>query len=137
MLYRETGQYKASYEADQQIFPITQDKYLFWGFMVFLLVVPTIYGSGSYGKSSDLWVGARSHPAFWGSYHISLRLGASHFLYNLFIGIKLLTIEYSLESFPFELSFSYGKNSLNWIVVWAIWWIEYIWYGQLVHPFFH
>lgn len=45
MLYRETGQYKASYEADQQIFPITQDKYLFWGFMVFLLVVPTFFGS--------------------------------------------------------------------------------------------
>ena len=45
MLYRETGQYKASYEADQQIFPIAQDRYLFWGFMAFLLVVPTFFGS--------------------------------------------------------------------------------------------
>jgi len=45
VLYRETGQYKASYEADQQIFPIAQDRYLFWGFMAFLLVVPTFFGS--------------------------------------------------------------------------------------------
>jgi len=45
VLYRETGQYKANYAADQQIFPIAQDRYLFWAFMAFLLVVPTFFGS--------------------------------------------------------------------------------------------
>ena len=45
MLYRETGQYKASYAEDQQIFPIAQDRYLFWAFMAFLLIVPTCFGS--------------------------------------------------------------------------------------------
>ena len=28
MLYRENGQFKTSYQADQQIFPIAQDRYL-------------------------------------------------------------------------------------------------------------
>ena len=27
MLYRENGQFKTSYQADQQIFPITQDRW--------------------------------------------------------------------------------------------------------------
>ncbi|NDH35288.1 MAG: branched-chain amino acid ABC transporter permease, partial [Betaproteobacteria bacterium] len=27
MLYRENGQFKTSYQADQQIFPIAQDRY--------------------------------------------------------------------------------------------------------------
>ena len=45
MLYRETGQYKVSYSEDQQIFPIAQDRYLFWAFLVFLIVVPTFFGS--------------------------------------------------------------------------------------------
>ena len=45
MLYRETGQYKSSYAADQQIFPIAQDRYLFWAFMVFACVVPPLFGN--------------------------------------------------------------------------------------------
>lgn len=41
MLYREAGQFKASYEADQQIFPIRQDKIGFVAMLAFFfLVVP-------------------------------------------------------------------------------------------------
>ncbi len=43
MLYREAGQFKASYEADQQIFPIRQDQIGFWATLAFFfLVVPVI-----------------------------------------------------------------------------------------------
>ncbi|HRP98610.1 MAG TPA: branched-chain amino acid ABC transporter permease [Rhodocyclaceae bacterium] len=43
MLYREAGQFKASYEADQQIFPIRQDQIGFWATLAFFfLVVPLI-----------------------------------------------------------------------------------------------
>jgi branched-chain amino acid transport system permease protein len=35
MLYRENGQFKTAYPADQQIFPIAQDR---WGIALLLLV---------------------------------------------------------------------------------------------------
>ena len=35
MLYRENGQFKTSYSADQQIFPIAQDR---WGIVLLLAV---------------------------------------------------------------------------------------------------
>ena len=38
MLYRENGQFKASYAADQQIFPITQDRVLILALIVFAFV---------------------------------------------------------------------------------------------------
>ena len=38
MFYRENGQFKTSYRADQQIFPILQDRW----FMVVLLVVACV-----------------------------------------------------------------------------------------------
>ena len=45
MIYREAGQFKASYQADRAIFPIEQDR---WAVMVailfFFLVVPFIGG---------------------------------------------------------------------------------------------
>lgn len=41
MLYREAGQFKASYAADQQIFPILQDRIGFWAILVlFGLILP-------------------------------------------------------------------------------------------------
>ena len=45
MIYRETGQYKATYDADQQIFPIAQDRYIFFAFMAFLVIYPVFFGS--------------------------------------------------------------------------------------------
>ncbi len=43
MLYREAGQFKASYAEDQQIFPIRQDRIGFWIILaVFFLVVPLV-----------------------------------------------------------------------------------------------
>ena len=33
MLYRENGQFKTSYRADQQIFPIAQDRWIIWAFI--------------------------------------------------------------------------------------------------------
>jgi len=34
MLYRENGQFKTSYAADQQIFPIAQDRWAIFGLLV-------------------------------------------------------------------------------------------------------
>ena len=46
MIYRETGDFKTSYAADQQIFPIAQDRYAFWALMaVAFLVVPVFIDS--------------------------------------------------------------------------------------------
>ena len=42
MFYRETGQFKVSYAKDQAIFPILQDRWLFWLFIVFAFVVPPL-----------------------------------------------------------------------------------------------
>ena len=38
MLYRENGQFKSSYRADQQIFPITQDRVGIWLLLAFAFV---------------------------------------------------------------------------------------------------
>ena len=41
MFYRENGQFKTSYAADQQIFTIAQDKWFVWGVIAFAaLAVP-------------------------------------------------------------------------------------------------
>ena len=43
MLYRENGQFKTSYSADQALLPIRQDKFFIWAILaVFFLVVPAI-----------------------------------------------------------------------------------------------
>src|SRR5579863_3259022 len=43
MLYREAGQFKTSYEADQAIFPIRQDRYLVWGALaIAFIAVPLV-----------------------------------------------------------------------------------------------
>ncbi len=43
MLYRENGQFKTSYKADQQLLPITQDRFFVWGLVaVVFLVVPLL-----------------------------------------------------------------------------------------------
>ena len=43
MLYRENGQYKTSYQSDQQIFPILQDRWFIWILIAFAFIgVPLI-----------------------------------------------------------------------------------------------
>ena len=43
MIYRETGQFKATYASDQQLFPILQDRVFVIGFLVFAFgVVPFV-----------------------------------------------------------------------------------------------
>ena len=43
MLYRENGQFKTSYQADQQIFPILQDRWFIWALISFaVFAVPMI-----------------------------------------------------------------------------------------------
>jgi branched-chain amino acid transport system permease protein len=39
MLYREAGQFKATYQTDQQIFPIRQDRIAFWAAILFFVVL--------------------------------------------------------------------------------------------------
>jgi branched-chain amino acid transport system permease protein len=46
MLYREAGQFKTTYAADQAIFPILQDKIIVWGFVVLLFLFPFIETTG-------------------------------------------------------------------------------------------
>lgn len=44
MLYRENGQFKTSYQADQQIFPILQDRIVFWlTLAIIVFVVPMVF----------------------------------------------------------------------------------------------
>src|SRR5258706_4056340 len=45
MLYRENGQFKASYRADQQIFPILQDRAFMFGLFALALVAVPLFGS--------------------------------------------------------------------------------------------
>ena len=41
MFYRETGQFKSSYKADQAIFPLTQDRwFILFIFIIAFLVIP-------------------------------------------------------------------------------------------------
>ena len=43
MLYRENGQFKTSYRADQQVFPIAQDRLAIWALIgVAVLLVPAM-----------------------------------------------------------------------------------------------
>lgn len=51
MFYRETGQFKATYDADQAIFPIAQDRWFVWAVLAFaFLGVPFLI--------NDYWVNA-------------------------------------------------------------------------------
>jgi len=45
MIYREGGQIKTSYAADQQLFPINQDRWVIYGFLVFLFVIPPLFAT--------------------------------------------------------------------------------------------
>src|SRR5688500_20114627 len=45
MIYREPGQFKTSYAADQQLFPILQDRIFVIGFLVFAFGVMPFIGS--------------------------------------------------------------------------------------------
>ena len=45
MLYRENGQFKTSYRADQQIFPILQDRIVVLLFIAFAVVVVPLLAS--------------------------------------------------------------------------------------------
>src|SRR4029453_5631129 len=38
MLYRENGQFKTTYQADQQIFPIAQDRLLIYALLAFVFI---------------------------------------------------------------------------------------------------
>lgn len=44
MIYREAGQYKTSYEADQAIFPISQDRWVMLVFLMIAFVIVPIFG---------------------------------------------------------------------------------------------
>ena len=55
MLYRETGQFKTSYSADQAVFPIRQDLVGIWLMLAFLfLVVPFTF--------NDFWLNSIMIP---------------------------------------------------------------------------
>jgi branched-chain amino acid transport system permease protein len=45
MIYRETGQFKTSYAADQQLFPILQDRVFVLAFLVFAFAVMPLIGT--------------------------------------------------------------------------------------------
>ena len=55
MLYREAGDYKTSYDADNQTFPIAFDRYRYWFVLAFaFLVVPLVI--------NDYWANALLIP---------------------------------------------------------------------------
>jgi branched-chain amino acid transport system permease protein len=45
MIYREAGQFKATYASDQAIFPIAQDRWFVWAVLVVAFVLPTTFAS--------------------------------------------------------------------------------------------
>jgi branched-chain amino acid transport system permease protein len=45
MIYREAGQFKATYASDQAIFPIAQDRWFVWAVLVAAFIVPPALGS--------------------------------------------------------------------------------------------
>lgn len=45
MLYREAGQFKTSYAADQQVFPIPQDRWIVMALVAFMFIVPPLFAS--------------------------------------------------------------------------------------------
>ncbi len=51
MLYRETGDFKTSYQEDQQTFPIKSERYLFWAAMVFAFAVVPFFINDYWEKS--------------------------------------------------------------------------------------
>ena len=56
MIYREAGQFKATYEKDQQIFPIRQDRIAFAGVLIAAFVLVPLIGN-------DYWFNAILIPA--------------------------------------------------------------------------
>ncbi|HEV8441219.1 MAG TPA: branched-chain amino acid ABC transporter permease [Methylomirabilota bacterium] len=51
MIYREAGQFKTTYAADQAVFPIIQDRWVVWLFLVAAFIVPAVMGN-------DYWLQA-------------------------------------------------------------------------------
>lgn len=51
MLYREAGDFKADYKADQQTFPIKSERYLFWAAMIFAFCVVPFFINSYWEKS--------------------------------------------------------------------------------------
>src|SRR3954447_18030990 len=45
MFYREVGQFKSSYRADQVIFPVRQDRYFVWALTLFAFVVVPLFAN--------------------------------------------------------------------------------------------
>ena len=45
MIYREAGQFKTSYAADQAVFPIVQDRVVVGAFLALAFVVPPVLAS--------------------------------------------------------------------------------------------
>src|SRR3954471_3358095 len=45
MFYREVGQFKSSYRADQVIFPVRQDRYFVWAVTLFACVVVPLFAN--------------------------------------------------------------------------------------------
>ncbi|MFN7571294.1 MAG: branched-chain amino acid ABC transporter permease [Betaproteobacteria bacterium] len=55
MLYRENGQFKTSYAADQQLLPIVQDRFFVWGLVLLAFVAVPLF-------ASDYWFRALIVP---------------------------------------------------------------------------
>ncbi|MCC0029295.1 MAG: branched-chain amino acid ABC transporter permease [Brucellaceae bacterium] len=51
MLYREAGDFKTSYAADQQTFPIKSERWLFWAFIAFAFLVVPFFVNDYWEKS--------------------------------------------------------------------------------------
>ena len=61
MLYRENGQFKSSYRADQQIFPIVQDRWVFAALLaVAFVAVPLLAPETDY----ETTIGFRTNVVF-------------------------------------------------------------------------
>lgn len=156
MLYREAGQFKASYQQDQQIFPIRQDQIGFWATLAFFfLAVPFIAnqywlqailipvlifslaalglniltgycGQLSLGSAAFMAVGA------FGTYNFMLRIDGMPFLVAIVLGgvcAALVGILFGLPSLRIKgFYLAVATLAAQFFIVWAL--VKFGWFSN-------
>lgn len=156
MLYREAGQFKASYQEDQQIFTIRQDRLGFWAILaIFFLVVPVLAsqywlqailtpvlifslaaiglniltgyaGQLSLGSAAFMAVGA------FGAYNFMLRIDGMPFLVAILLGglcAAAVGIVFGLPSLRIKgFYLAVATLAAQFFIVWAL--VKFPWFSN-------
>ena len=156
MLYREAGQFKASYQEDQQIFTIRQDRIGFWAILaVFFLAVPLL--ANSYwlqailipvlifslaaiglniltGYAGQLSLGSAAFMAVgaFGAYNFMLRIDGMPFLVGIVLGglsAAAVGIVFGLPSLRIKgFYLAVATLAAQFFIVWAL--VKFPWFSN-------